>query len=389
MFFTLLAVYNISQLAKKDQRYGLFSVLACMILMRNNYSAGNSVEEYCLPFLCWSAFFLLGNIYSGSERHEYRFSIFYGITAGICFLTRITNFMPICVLLLLVLARLLYKRKYVNFVINALLIIVGAVLVTAPFVIYFRAHGCLEDMLYATFTYNVEYANAMRSWLMTPDVSTLLKACHHFFLSLILLPTAYLAGINRRYGLAVCYLLTWIVEAYFLCQGALFIQYALVCTCHIPMLFNELMLTGSDMRTGMTFRLTCYLCILFAIASVGISVWYIQKNSKVQQECDMEWAELVDEVPANDKDSLVLYGGNEFKGTYLAKDILPCYKYHAIEDWHGKFSEYIRMDIHRTYESLRAKWILTDSHNELISDILSEHYYVYDELGEYKLYCLR
>ncbi len=389
MFFTLSALYSISQLVQKGTKFGIITVCLSLILMRNNYSSGNTVEEYCIPFLCWSAFFLLKYLYRQESIHHYRCSFFYGITLGICFLTRITNFMPLCGLIFIVLVTLIRRKDYLGILKNLLSMTTGFLVICAPFILYFMINNSLEDMIFATFSYNVTYANTMKSWLFVGDAIRFPKALIQFFLSIIMFPSAFLASINKRKDLALAYLITFIVEAFFFCQGALFVQYALVCACHVPMFLNELFLYKASHQNNVLYKIIFCLFSLAIVTSIGISIYVLSLRFSEYDAPSPEWSYLIEDIPESEKDSIVIYGDNEFKGTYLAYDILPCYKYHIIQDWHGAFSEYVKNDIQATFRSLDAKWILTDPNCNLIKDILQDYYYVYDEVGDYKLYRLK
>lgn len=47
---------------------------------------------------------------------------------------------------------------------------------------------------------------------------------------------------------------------------------------------------------------------------------------------------LIGQIPAEDRDSLVAYGDNSLKDIYLAKNLMTCYKYFTIQEWHASFS---------------------------------------------------
>lgn len=54
MFFSVLAFYKISQLHYKNRLYGCVVVIITLIAMKRNYWEGNTVEEWCIPFISWS-----------------------------------------------------------------------------------------------------------------------------------------------------------------------------------------------------------------------------------------------------------------------------------------------------------------------------------------------
>ncbi len=387
LFCTITAIYKISQLAHKSSFSGYICVFITLILMRNNYAEGNSVEEYCLPFICWSAYFLLRDLCSTDNFFDYRLGFLYGITAGICFLTRITNFIPLCGMLLIYIFTLIASKDFKCFFKSAITFILGMALVCCPFFIYFAYNNTLSEMFYASFTYNVEYALGMESWVLSRNLTTYFKAVFYFFLSFLLFPAGLLALSNNRKKIAVAYFLTCLVEVYFFTQGNAFVQYALVCTCQVPMFLNELTIRKTNSgKKNLLLKLLVFLFVLFLCVSCVQTLRTTYNRLKTDSSVDLAWDTLVKEIPEEDKNNIVLYGGNEFKGSYLAFDIMPCYKYHIIQEWHSNFSECVRNDIHASFETLDAKWILTDSNVNVISDILASSYSVYDQVDGYYLY---
>lgn len=71
---------------------------------------------------------------------------------------------------------------------------------------------------------------------------------------------------------------------------------------------------------------------------------------------------------------------------YLKYNIDPCYPYFAVQEWHASFSNIVREDIYRTFQSEKAQWILAGKNTDGIQDILDKHYKLLAEANEYRLY---
>ena len=95
MCFTISGILAISQLIIKNYIYGIAIVFITLCSMKYNYVEGNSVEEYCLPFIVWSTYGIVKWFMSDRKRHKLKWSCLYGITTGVCLLTRVTNIAPI------------------------------------------------------------------------------------------------------------------------------------------------------------------------------------------------------------------------------------------------------------------------------------------------------
>lgn len=105
---SLFFVYKISELAIKNKFVGCLSVLATLFFYSLSYVNGNSVQEYNLPFIVISTYFIvhfLSNYTKNKNRncaHKPLQALFYGITVGICFCTQITNAILVCAGILLI-----------------------------------------------------------------------------------------------------------------------------------------------------------------------------------------------------------------------------------------------------------------------------------------------
>ena len=385
MCFTTMSFYMISQIGKKDVKLGVIAVILSLILIRNNTLEGNYVEEYCLPFLGWSTYFALSFLHSPMEKHDFKKTFLYGFTLGICFLTRITNFAPVSFFILAIVIHVIRNKQFKNLLENAFSFILGSLAAVLPFCIYFYQKGCLSDMFYASFTFNVEYATTLQSWLFSPDKKSLIVIANVYFLSYIILLAAVFAGVRKNYTFLILYICTWLFEVYIYTSGSLFRQYPLVCAAQVSIVIYELSLISLDKKKLRTFA--ALLITAAAIATTGTNLLGIyQRLSQNSSFSGFEWDSLVAEIPQEDTDSFSIYGGFDLKGAYLSTGLLPCYKYFVLQDWHGSFSPTIRTDIYETYNTCAAKWLLTDDNTEIIRPILDANYTAFSTSGKYTLY---
>ena len=127
-----------------------------LLILLFNMQGGNRNEEWCLPFQILPLMVALRFL---KDRRPGIKTV--ATVCGLCFglvaMIRLNNnviIAGICVGQTIV---FLYTRQYAALLKCALFFILGAVLATLPFVLYFHGIGCLHDMLYATFTYNLKY----------------------------------------------------------------------------------------------------------------------------------------------------------------------------------------------------------------------------------------
>ena len=170
MFFTLFSLFLLSQLCFKNHiGWGIVCIFLALIILTLYYNGGNTVEEYCLPFIGISLFFQLKYFYSNKyDTHFPLYAGFYGITFAVCLFTRITNGVAIFCGIFVITIMLLINKSWKSLLQNILCFIAGALVVILPFCIYFGFYGVLKDLFFASITYNLEYQSHMESWILSP-----------------------------------------------------------------------------------------------------------------------------------------------------------------------------------------------------------------------------
>ena len=397
MFFTLIALFRISQLITNKKIYGIVTVIMSLIVLTLVYSDGNLTEEYCLPFLTISTYFQAKYLYEYSFsndktlQHCPLFAGFYGFTFGVCFLTRITNGITVSVGVLVISIILLKKRQYLNLLRNALYFICGITVITIPFILYFAYYGALGEFFYATIQYNLEYQNHMSSWLSTCTGSDVVQFSILYFSSYSIFFTAILALLRRKYSWAMYCMICGILESYLFLSGALYSQYAIVMLPQFLLLLNEIvLLTQADCSIASlkiiflaAITIFCHTALERFIASpIDMRNTYSHLN-------EIGYEALLDIIPQNERDSFVAYGDNSLKTIYLLHNLQPYYKYFSIQEWHSSFSPYIKNEIHKTFQEGNVLWILTGFSTDNINDVLETRYSLIAEAGDYKLYRLK
>ena len=395
IFATCIFLYKIAMLSgKKSPQYGIIAIVVSLIVLKASYCNGNSVEEYCLPFITVSVYFqveFLSQYSSGSKKqitHNPWIAFFYGLTFAVGFLTRLTNVLPICLGVLEITVLLILHKQFQNLLQNIAGFLAGFFVLFLPFLIYFAVHGAAFDFLYAAIGFNIEYSAAMSSWLRsaTSDkVISFFKEYGAFFACAFSIPLTFR---RRKYTLTVLYILWFLSEGYLFGSGQSFVQYAIITIPQVVLLLNEIMLLDNSEHLSLSKVIAVCMVSIFCYNSVlqyfPVALDIYQKSKKAEVR---EYQPLIDMIPENEKSSFVAYGGNDFKDLYLIEDLMPCYKYFVIQDWHAKFSDSIKQDIHEVYANGNAQWILTqDGSTTVIQDVLDEDYVQVASAGEYRLW---
>lgn len=390
-FFTLLGAYKITMFMKTRNHVRWLTMAVIITLILCVYTNGNMCEEYCLPFLMFSAY---GQFYyfKQNKEHGVWWGFFYGITVSISLLTRATNAIAVLCGILIITVLLIKNKLYQNLLKNAIAFLIGIGIILIPFSIYFALKDAFSDFWFGTIGYNVIYTKSMHSWTENINLYMIAAYIGLFFPAVVCFPASVLAFLNKNKSLGVYFLLVGIIENVFFCQGAFYRHYVLIAVPNVTMFAVEVieMLQTNKSRAKNTVKK-----IFFGVALMEVIVVMLLYNYKVLKnindytDLQTKYDILMQEIPEKDKNKVMAYGGASLKDFYLRYHIIPCYKYFILQDSHGKRSSIVSDDIYWQFSKCNAKWILTDSHTDIIDDILKKYYVKIGEEDVYVLYCLK
>ncbi len=397
LFITLITFLRMAQKVSSSRSYGFLAVLLALCAFCMPYNTeGNYTEEYCLPFIsictCLHMEYLFLPDPKEKLSHRPLHAFIYGVSFGICLLTRVTNGITICAGTLIIACLLLIQKNHKNLFMNALSLTAGFLCVVLPFTLYFAVHGGLGDFLYGTLFYNIEYQQHMTSWVISdPTIGSWLTYIGNFFTSYIIFIVAALALRRHNIVLSLYCLLCGLLEVYLYFSGALYTHYVIISLPQFIIFFNEIHLINKEKRSGRFIR-NIFLCLtviycLFSFGTMARNV--VGKALSSHHKDPVGYEQLLDMVPDEEKPLLVAYGDNGLRELYLLLDITPRYKYFALQEWHAGFSEQTREDIRKVFAEGDAGWILSAGPTTVIGDILDHRYVFVAESGDYKLYRLK
>lgn len=190
LFITEICFYKILKMANVSDKKSLFGILISMIILLSTYDKGNLTEEYVLPLEALCLYYQL-NYLQNRKEHRHWYSFLYGITFAVCFLTRLTNAVPVVCGIFFILVVWIKEKKWKKIATNALFFGGGSLSLIFPFTIYFWVKGSFEDFWFGTIGYNVLYASNMIPWWKQDDLN-------YKFLIAFLIPFAgILAGLLK------------------------------------------------------------------------------------------------------------------------------------------------------------------------------------------------
>lgn len=399
---TLIFAWKISQQAKKSYLWGGISIGLMLLFMVGGYSAGNTVQEYNLPFLMIATYFLVKYFYQKKPgEHNPWWAFAYGIAIGSCLLLQLTHAIIVCVGILVIMIMLIAQKRWKNLWVNLGMGLAGIAIMWIPFALYFLLNGALGDFIYCTITFNFSYATKIGSWLhgMTgADIWYFLTTFVPFFCVGI---AAILAFARRKKAYATMLLLTFLLEAYLFLSAENYPQYALATIFQVSLFLNEVILfeRKDEVRN---FAFVGMVGILAAMTYNQIlersSALVDQYNAIRKAEVEgVGYEELMEKyLPEIKKTSFTAFGDNALKGIYAKYNLVSPNKVPLIQNWLAAFSEKVNHEIHEDFEENRANYILAEERfvrdkDYGIGDILDKYYQKIDsdKNNRYVIYQLK
>ncbi|SDH59196.1 Dolichyl-phosphate-mannose-protein mannosyltransferase [Pseudobutyrivibrio sp. 49] len=381
MTASLTGVYKISTLFDKSKKYAILITVLTILLMKINYINGDTVEEFCMPFINWTVYGLMKYYKSASEEknHYYSWAFLYGITIGICSLTRLTNIAQIIGLIFVVFISLIINKQYKNLVENLVAGIVGILVVWVPFSLYFAFHHAFYEFIYGTFIHNYLYTETLTNWFPAWGSNGVITFINSYLAYHCIWVIVLVTFVNKQYRMCIAFTITALVEGYVFNLGDLYNQYPFICMVNIPIFFGMLIMwTKKD----------DYFKFLVAVLSIVWVGHYLVANTvpSVAEAVDKrfyrerivrDYEGVTCVIPVDELDSFVAYGGFKIDDVYMVTNTIPDYKYCLFEQWFSQASEKVKKEIVEEYGTLKAKWILTEGNYDTIRDILETNYEVH------------
>ena len=348
-----------------------FILILCYGYFYFTFQGGNLSEEYSLPLisLCVLLFSKYANQVNDSKEHPPFYSLIYGVCVGLIALIRINNAISIFAGILVIIVFLIVNKRYKNVILNFVAGIIGCLLVVIPVLIYFHFKGALNEMIYATFTYNFLYAfNKITSneiMFSLEEISAKLPVILSLFLSI-----KYLLK-NKLEFIDCLYLFVLLLNAIlFFCMSNYTHYYVIFVPVYALILaryweFNAL--------SNTLFALSFCLSMVYPGGSLILGV-YKTYISSYSYDIYNGVVEMFDFIPEDEKDSVI--GFNCSSAYYLMGEIIPCYKYYTLQEWWASNNPEILTDFVDYIDNENPLWvfILPDEDNVEVLDVLEYKY---------------
>lgn len=390
-----LAGYAVMAYRMLRQRHGMFfaycATLSSMVMLRNVYSGGNTLEEYGLMFQMTS----LTGLYAWSEQesvdHAPRAAFIYGLCAAFFVLNRAVDALSLIVGCAVIMVCLAFKGQWNCIAQNILAGLAGLGIPLAAFSAYFAYHGILSDFWYGMIGFNLKYMDPPgRLWFLDMGPAQIWEEmvyCVPIWMLLLCGVLMLLQGKYKKAGLwlavgtsAVCYLFN---SRFFDHYIIVYVPFAVIAAAELDFKVPSRkklclsVLAGAAMVYMLVVSFDLALLMEKSIRRTYSPTHFVEEKA---------YDRLVAQIPLEDRDEVVFY--NCMASIYLKHDIEPMYRFFAFQDNQCIVSQEHMERICGEFASCRAKWVMTyGSVRAENRQVLEEHYLKVDESEGYALYC--
>ena len=351
-------------LLKYSRKLSLILTALMLLTLRFFYGGGNSVEEFCLPFLLLSSYLFCKfciNDKKNSLEHNAKYSIVYGITIAVCMYTRLTNVFPILAILLVGLIYLIKNKLWKNLLFNMIGTVGGVAIVSLPYFIYFYVHGALYDMIFATFIYNIRHGS---DYSQAANTAELIK----IIIYMLILVCTLLMGIysirkkkNELIGysiiiMSVIGMIMHMKMRFYLHYYIIYIPIIIMGLLCVEGIYKDFKNKNSCILAKVTLISIVFLLVFTGVKTVISTGDFIKviKDEKVMTKKNNYMLDIAADI--DKKDNILAYiVPPQF---YIITDTYPCYRNFILQDQQTRYDKDLRSGFEKDLKSLKAKYIV-------------------------------
>lgn len=360
LFITMVLTFKSFSLFQPTRR-SLALTTIILLSLTINYESGNLTEEYILPLMAGFYYVLLYYFYKEENGADGRSSLLVaafiaGLILSFSFLTRLTNAMGVCMGCLVLFVYLLRDKQFKSAVNALLAFLAGFALLTLPIIGYFYAHDALDEMWYASITFNKLNSFASGGRILDGPFYVMyffMKFIHCFFL---LVPVIMLF-MKRSHKQAWTWLAIAATPLVWLVPGRLYSHYGMTITLLSAIAIILLLNIRKENPASKFGKTAKYLVIgyaLYVVATLAIElpgqISTMRSGPKTYPDVDA-WFDQY----GIDKDSFVAY--NYDWSIYLNRDITPPMRFFFGQDDEIRVPE-LEPLVLESLQKAKVKWIL-------------------------------
>lgn len=350
------------------------------------FGRGNLCENYSLPLVYLSLFFVVKYYKSGKITHPPVYAFIYGICFGLLAFIRVNNATVICAFILVIMIRLIAAKEFGNLAANLLSGILGILAVAGPICLYFYLHGALQDMIFCTFTYNLVYTTKLATMFLDDLLGKAVTFMPITFAT-VYFGFRWLTRDSRDHGQAF-YVSFFAVSAMYLAELLYTNMSGHYHTPALPLYTVCLAAAFPEFRPGdlkYIFKdrksrvwaagagLISCIYLLSSLYNLGAPIY----RHYLTDACSSRYRdvqECIAVIPEEERDSVI---GYEISTSwYIDSGITPCYKYYSMQHWWSQDDYDVNQAFLDYVSEEHPLWIITGTglrEGELF-EILQDHY---------------
>lgn len=379
-FVFLLFLHLIYKENKLNSTKSFICTILVIMFLSFSYDEGNMTEEYILPYIAIS-FYILIKYLKEYDKGNIRHPLTYGFIYGICFafglMTRLTNSLPIVVIVVFITGLLMVSGQWENIMKNAMAFFLGCILIIMPFAIYFWFKGAFDELVWGTIGYNLFYTDKNTDLVI--DLSVQSTRRYLFALAPIvgILAVGIKAILNKRYHYGCFYFVLALCEGILFLNISFYPHYTMIVVPNIALMLFEISFNSNSPKVIKNI----YYCVIVLCCLLSANLAY--KNIKwMYQSTHNREPEYVEYMDDNSISGSVMIYNTDNKCLYLDYGIIPKYRYFALQDRYGEFCDSVEQDIRELYEKGIVEWLIVKGKETIIDDILEEKYQKIKEYDE-------
>ena len=384
LYITVLFIFKSLKLA-----YAIVPsfLLTCFIILSLSidYDGGNLVEEYLLPLITITYYFLLKHLIKTRQENTdlFLFFIFVGLSLAFSLFTRLTNALGLCASEFVICIFLLHKRKYKIFIAGALYTLLGFILITVPIISYFYYNNALNEMWYGTFGYNLEYAVSL-----TNNSGSLFYFITSYFNCFALIAIALCLSIRKKTHESSLWIMTALLPLAWFIKGAGFSHYGMIvfqylCISFVLLRyhFNSQTILSRILSISIVSMTTVGICVRAKYSkNVFLNAYGQKQESHIKKICQKYRV---------NKNSLILY--NYPAPEYIVNDIKPGMRFFYLHDFLMTQGGSIEPKMLKSLSESKVEWIIAkeDVKNKRLKDYIGNHYNLIENDANVVVYKLK
>ena len=382
----IISVFAVEGICRELKAKPMLPVITSAAIMFFTFCHGNLTEDYSLPLIYISIYFSVKYYISGEEKHPPMYALLYGVAFGLIAFIRINNALIICILILCIAIDLIIKKQFKNLAANILAGLAGIIIVAAPICLYFYLHEALYDMLYATFLYNLLYAEeSSHISIFSAQLPKLVVLYAPIVFALLIFikekskPKAFRLTMITATALSLLMLIyANVYEHYFTLAIPVFTVAVAIALPDADI--RRIFKTAGGKKSAVAIALG-----VITVVYIGLSAYraaapiYKGYLTDISYDRYHQMSAAADIIPENERDSVI--GFSIPPEWYMDCDVVPCYKYYIFQHWwttseldvYGEFLNYV--------ETEHPKWLITrvKMEDEGLLSIMDDNYVLQEE----------